>query len=225
MKIRGAIFDMDGTLIDSLVFWNILWNKLGKKYLNDESFYPTAAQDRATRTMTTENATNYIYNIYKFGESSKALYEEVNNYIIDFYMNDVKIKKGTIEFLKYLKNIGIKMCVASATDKPFIEKVLQKFCLEKYFDGVFSCADIGIGKDKPDIYFIAADFLKMKPTDICVFEDSATAVVTAKTANFRTVGIYDENNYGQDILKANSDIYINKKENIDKLIGLFCKKS
>ena len=222
MKIRGAVFDLDGTLINSLIFFGILWKRLGKKYLNDESFYPTAEQDRAIRTMPTKDSMKYIYDIYKFGESGTALYEEVNDYTLDFYMNDVEMKKGTAEFLEYLKNIGVKMCVASATEKPFIEKILKKFCIEKYFDGVFSCADIGSSKDKPDIYYIAADFLKMKPSDICVFEDSATAVVTAKAAGFKTVGIYDENNYGHDILKANSDIYINKGESIDRLIGTFC---
>ena len=222
MKIRGAVFDLDGTLINSLIFWSTWWKRMGKKYLNDESFYPTAEQDRAIRTMPTKDAMKYIYDIYKFGESCKALIDEMNECTIDFYMNDVEMKKGTAEFLEYLKNIGVKMCVASATKKLFVEKVLKKFCIEKYFDGVFSCADIGSGKDKPDIYYIAADFLKMKPSDICVFEDSATAVETAKAAGFKTVGIYDENNYGHDILKANSDIYINKGESIDRLIGTFC---
>ena len=68
---------------------------MGKKYLNDESFYPTAEQDRAIRTMPTKDAMKYIYDIYKFGESCKALIDEINECTIDFYMNDVEMKKGT----------------------------------------------------------------------------------------------------------------------------------
>ena len=60
MKIRGAVFDLDGTLINSLIFFGILWKRLGKKYLNDESFYPTAEQDRAIRTMPTKDSMKYI---------------------------------------------------------------------------------------------------------------------------------------------------------------------
>lgn len=95
MKIRGAVFDLDGTLINSLIFWSTWWKRMGKKYLNDESFYPTAEQDRAIRTMPTKDAMKYIYDIYKFGESCKALIDEINECTIDFYMNDVEMKKGT----------------------------------------------------------------------------------------------------------------------------------
>ena len=78
-----------------------------------------------------------------------------------------------------------------------------------------SCADIGAGKDKPDIYIAAKNALGLTAEDICVFEDSYVALETAKNAGFKTVGIFDKNNYGQDRLKAASLIYIKEGEPLD----------
>ena len=220
MKIKGAIFDMDGTLLDSLGFWNIAWSKVGEKYLGDPSFYPTEEEDKAVRTMFMQEAMDYIYGIYGFGSSSAELYNELNELIDDFYLNTAKLKNGACELLDYLKNSNKKICIASATERPFIEKVAKNLGISNYFDKIFSCADIGKSKDVPDIYNNAAEFMGYSADDICVFEDSALAISTAKKAGFKTVGIYDKYNYGQDIIRKNADIYIDENESFKKIIGI-----
>ena len=90
--------------------------------------------------------------------------------------------------------------------------------IDGYFEKFFSCADLGVGKDKPDVFLLAADYLGAKPGEICVFEDSALAVQTAAGIGMKTVGIFDRNNYGQDILKATATVYIAEGESLAGVI-------
>lgn len=216
MNIKAAIFDMDGTLVNSLTFWEYAWPKFGAKYLGKEDFYPSAEDDKAIRTMTMVGCWEHMVKQYGFPKSAKELASETNDLCEKYYMEVVDVKEGTLEFLEYLKSKGIRMCVASATAKYLVEKVVKRFGLDKYMETVISCADIGKGKDCPDVFIAAAKYLGAEISETCVFEDSALAVKTAKTAGFKTVGIYDKYNYDHDILKANSDIYIADGETVMK---------
>lgn len=220
MNFKNAIFDMDGTLIDSLIFWDILWSELGEKYLNDKNFRPSREDDKAVRTLTLKDGMELIHKNYGIAESSEKLLEETNNSIIRFYSEKVELKNGVLEFLEFCHNSGCKMCIASATATEFLKIVLNRFCLGKYFSGVFSCADIGIGKEKPDIFLIANEHLGSDISDTWVFDDSLVAVKTAKAAGFKVVGIYDRFNFGQDEIKREADYYIDNGETLQKLIDL-----
>ena len=216
MNIKAAIFDMDGTLVNSLTFWEYAWPKFGAKYLGKEDFYPSAEDDKAIRTMTMVGCWEHMVKRYGFPKSAKELASETNDLCEKYYMEVVDVKEGTFEFLEYLKSKGIRMCVASATAKYLVDKVVKHFGLDTYMETVISCADIGKGKDCPDVFIAAAKYLGADISETCVFEDSALAVKTAKTAGFKTVGIYDKYNYDHDILKANSDIYIADGETVMK---------
>lgn len=218
MEIKSAIFDMDGTLINSLIFWDILWSELGKKYLNDENFRPTAEDDKAVRTLTMKDGMELIHKNYNIAESVEKLLEEVSASIVRFYSEIVELKSGVKEFLDFCYENGTKMCVASATATEFLKIALKRCDIEKYFSCIFSCADIGIGKEKPDIFLIAKDHLGTEISETWVFDDSAVAIDTAHKAGFKTVGIYDKFNYGQEEIKLTADIYIGENENLTKLI-------
>lgn len=217
--IKGAIFDMDGTLIDSLMLWNIVWNKFGDVFCNGKKFSPSEADDKKIRTMTLKDAMYYMHSQYGIGQNGDELLETTDKIIRDFYSNDVKLKDGVADFLKYCYNKGIKMCIASATDIGLI-KVAAKHCnIEKYFDAVLSCAEIGKGKDEPDIYIKALECLGTKPDETCIFEDSHVAIETAHKLGVKTVGIYDKYNYDQDKIKKIAEIYIDDGESLKKLIN------
>ena len=111
------------------------------------------------------------------------------------------------------------MCVASATDKKYLPIALDACGLTSYFDTVLSCAELGVGKDKPDIYLAALAALGTNASETCVFEDSFVALETAKKAGFHTVGIYDENNFGQERLCQASDLYLSKGISLDEAIA------
>ena len=218
MKIEAAIFDMDGTLVDSLMLWDVLWSTFGDKYLNDKSFSPSVEDDKKVRTLTLKDAMLLIHNNYKLGESGEELLSLANSIMIDFYANSVELKDGVREFLEHCKNKGVKMCIASATAPELIYIALKHCDIEKYFLKVFSCGTIGKGKDEPDVFLQAAEFLGAEIKDTWVFEDSLTAIETAAKIGMPTVGIYDKFNYGQDKIKEIATEYINSTETILKLI-------
>jgi len=216
--LKGAIFDMDGTLINSLIIWDVIWSKLGEKYGGDPDFRPTEADDRAVRTMTLPAAMDFIHDAYKLGENGRQLLDTTDCIIEDFYANEVELKSGVIETLEYLKARGVKMCVASATDKRLLAIAMKHCGLDGYFSAVLSCADIGKGKDQPDIYLAALSHLGTANDETCIFEDSLTAIRTAVGIGLKTVAIYDACNYGQDEMARIADVYISEGESMNRLI-------
>ena len=217
-EIKGAIFDMDGTLVDSLMVWDVVWEKLGEKFLNDRTFKPEKKDDKAVRTKTLKDAMDYIYSVYNIGNSSEELLSTVNEIIESFYANDVELKKGVSEFLEYCSGKGIKMCIASATDTELIKIAVRHCNIEKYFSHIVSCADIGKGKDQPDVYIKAMECLGTSKEESCVFEDSHIAIATAHKLGLKTVGIYDKYNFGHEEMKKIATAYIDDGESLMKLI-------
>ena len=219
MKIKGAIFDMDGTVIDSLMFWDSLWQKIGEKYLSDPSFRPTDEINKKVRTMIYSDAMAYFRECYKIPVDTAEFVRFTSDGLYDFYRNTATVKEGAKELLAYLKSRGIPICLASATAMPEVKFTLECHGLAQFFGNLLSCADIGAGKDKPDIYLMASEWMGLSPEDICVFEDSHVALETAKGIGFRTVGVYDRYSPGQELLAGLADIYLGEKQNLAELIG------
>lgn len=220
MNMKAAIFDMDGTLVDSLMIWEVIWSTFGKKYLNDPKFAPSMEDDKKVRTLTLKEAMNLIHRNYRLGENGEELLALANEIMLDFYANRVELKSNVREFLEFCSNHGVKMCVASAT-APELLRVAMKHCdIEKYFLKIFSCSLLGKGKENPDIFLLASDFLGETIEDTWVFEDSLTAIETATKIGMNTVGIYDRFNYGQERIKEIATTYIAEGETLLKLMEL-----
>ena len=133
-NIRLFLFDMDGTLINSLFFWNIFWEKLGEKYLLDKNFRPDVEDEKRVRATMFKEAMQLVHEKYVPVASADELLEFGNALIVWFYSEVVKIKDGVFEYLDYLKANNIKMCIASATAKDMIKIAVKSCSLEKYFD-------------------------------------------------------------------------------------------
>lgn len=218
MDIKAAIFDMDGTLIDSLCVWEIVWEELGLRLGKGAGFRPSKEDDKAVRTMLLIDAMELIHKNYNLGESGKQVHDIAAEITERFYREKVTLKNGVREYLEHLKTLGIPMCVASATAPNLIKHAAEHCRLYDYIDLFVSCADVGKGKEEPDVFLYALEKLGGDLETTCVFEDSALALTTAKNAGFLTVGIYDPHTFDHEKLKKAADIYIDKGEDYFKLL-------
>ena len=218
MNIKAAIFDMDGTLVDSLMVWDVLWSAMGEKYRNDNTFRPIKEDDKKVRTLILADAMELIHKNYGLGGSGAELLQMTNDFMKDFYANTVTLKKDVREFLEYCKEKGVKMCIASATAPDLIAVALKHCEIESYFSKIFSCAEEGKGKEEPDVFLRACDHFGESLEETWVFEDSLVAIKTAVKIGMPTVGIYDAYNYGQKEVKEIATEYIADGESLLKLI-------
>jgi HAD superfamily hydrolase (TIGR01509 family) len=218
MNMKAAIFDMDGTLVDSLMIWDVIWSTFGKTYLNDLKFKPSVEDDKKVRTLPLKDAMYLIHDHYHLGKSGDEVLKLANRILFDFYATDVQLKPGVAEFLEYCYHHNVKMCMASATAPELLDVALKHCDIEKYFSKIFSCGTLGKGKESPDVFLLANEFLGEKMEDTWVFEDSLTAIETVTKIGMKTVGIFDRFNYGQERIEAIATTYIAEGETLLKLI-------
>ena len=218
MNIKGAIFDLDGTLIDSLFYWERLWKLLGKKYLNDETFLPPLDMQKAVRTVTFTDAAKMLHDTFGFGNDPEEIYTIMYDYCIEIYRTEVTFKPGVKELLEHLKSKGIKMCIASASMPELLRTIFDRFGLDDYIPKIITCAEIGKGKSHPDVFIAAEEYMGTAREDTWVFEDSLVALQTASKAGFQTVGVFDENNFGAIGVEEVSTEYIGEGDSFLRLL-------
>ncbi len=204
MEFKVAIFDLDGTLIDSNGVWEkldrIIFEKLG--ITADEKFFNEAA------AMTYEA----IYKkMVEFG--AKITFEEflseINRLAFKEYSENIPLKDGALEYLIKLKNNDVKIALATASPKILYEAVLKNCGVYDLFDLTLSVDDVLKGKDFPDIYLKVANFFGVENEDCVVFEDVLTGILTANKIGMKTVGVYDfYSEYLEEVLRENSSKYI-----------------
>lgn len=204
MIIKGAIFDMDGTLLDSMT----IWDTLAEDYLRSLGVEPRENLSERFKTMSIEQAADYYISRYGIEKSNSEIIKDINCMIEEFYVCEAPLKAGVKEFLEMLHNEGTIMCVATTIDKKIASKALGRCGVSGYFTDIITCGDTGSGKDEPEIYEKALACLGTGKEYTFVFEDALHAAKTAKKAGFPVVGVYDASEASQDELKACTDVYL-----------------
>ena len=205
MDKKFAIFDMDGTLIDSMGFWK----NLATEYLTTKGIaeIPWEILERIRPMTMSESAALFKQ---EFGLTGDV--EAQMNAMIDaHYRKDIPLKPGVQEYLEILHRLGVRMCVASATAEQLMESCLTRLGGRQYFDFLLSCETVGAGKRSPLVYHESARRLGADSRETAVYEDALYAVQTAKAAGFHVVGVYDDGAAGnwQTIRKLADEIVIN----------------
>ncbi len=204
-NIKGAIFDLDGTIFDSMH----IWSEIGLLFLKNKGIEPPPGVEDEFVKMSMSQAAEYYIRNYDNNATVLDIVNEVNKLVEGFYFNQVVKKSGTTEFLEYLKNRGVKICAATATDKYLVEKALERNGLSDYFSEIFTCSSVGAGKDSPVIYDKALEHLGTSKEDTFVFEDALYAIETAYKAGYKIVGINDISEKADaETVKALCDCYI-----------------
>lgn len=191
MDKRFAIFDMDGTLVDSMVYWK----RLATEFLESKGVLeisPTVLERIKPMTMT-ESAALFIEE-YELSGTDESVAEEMNAMMDEHYRRDIPLKPGVTVYLEALQRKGVAMCVASATAEELMDACLSRLGVAHYFSFLLSCETVGIGKNRPDVYWESAKRLGAESAEIAVYEDALYAAETAKNAGFYTVAVRDDSN-------------------------------
>ena len=212
-NIQGVIFDLDGTILDSMH----IWSDIGLLFLKNKGIEPPEGiEDEFVKMSMVQAAEYYIKNIDPTA-TVMDIVNKVNSLVQGFYFNEVIKKSGVEDFLNFLKNKNVKMCIATATDKHLVKKALERNGILEYFSEIFTCSSVGAGKDTPVIYDVALKHLGTPKENTFVFEDALYAIETANKAGYNIVGINDiSEKANPDDVKKLCDYYINNYSEIYK---------
>lgn len=211
-EITGAIFDVDGTLLDSMK----AWEGLAERYLISKGIEPENGLSQRLKTCTVSQAAEYYRERYGLNLSVDRIIAETNDIIRRFYENQAEMKPGVKELLGYLCNQNVKMCVATATDRELIVPALKRNGIFDCFSQILCGDDVKSGKDSPEIFYKALKILKTDVQTTWVFEDALHAAQTAKKAGLKVVCVYDKTSrQNQGELMDLADLYLKSFEELD----------
>lgn len=216
--IKGAIFDIDGTLLDSMP----IWSDVGERYLRQRGIQAEEGLGEVLFAMSLEQGAAYLKNSYRLPEQENQIRQGVLDIVEQFYRREVLLKQGAKEFLRQLLQRHIPLALATTGDEALAMAALERLGIAGYFKAIFTCTALGTNKHEALIYKTAAEFLGSSPEETAVFEDVLHALLTAKKAGFVTVAVRDaaSSRDKEQILKT-ADIYAESfsDKHLLKLIG------
>ena len=213
MRIRGAIFDVDGTLLDSM----FIWDTIGEAYLRSIGYQPKENLNETFKNMSLHQAARYYQTEYGVTRSIDEIMDGVNAMLERYYRFEVPLKPGVAELLERLRQGGVRLCIATATDRHLVEAALDRCGVLSCFGEIFTCNEVGHGKDEPDIFEEALRFLGTEKAETVVFDDALYAVRTAKEAGFPVAAVYDSHEKAQDQIRMLADVYLEELTQLDKI--------
>lgn len=210
-NIQGAIFDMDGTIIDSM--W--VWYTINKDYLYKRNLSMPPDLKEKIETMTFKESALYFKDRFQIEDSVETIMDEWNEMAKSSYSNGVKLKPGVYEYLTKLKEKDIKIGLATSNYSKLVDLALSQNNIKHFFDAITTTEEVEREKSFPDIYLLTAKKLNVEPEKCVVFEDILPAIKGAKLAGMTVVGVQDEYSLDQwESIMEHSDHWIEKYDEL-----------
>lgn len=208
---KAVIFDLDGTLVDSLG----IWGDIDIEYLGSYGLeVPNGLQHEIEGLSFTETAA-YFKEHFPIKESLDEIKETWKQMAMEKYRYSVQLKAGVSKFLPYLKEKGILMAVASSNDRTLIEAVLESHGIRGFFSNIVTACEVNRGKPAPDVYLRAAQKLGVKPEECLVFEDIVAGIMAGKNAGMRVCAVEDGYSmFQKEEKRQTADYYITTYEEV-----------
>ena len=187
MEFQGAIFDLDGTLVDSM--W--IWDDLVQRFLEGRGLSVPAGLPDRFKNMTFETSSEYVAVHFPLQMSPQEIQEAWSGMIFHYYERELSLKEGAEEYLHFLHDNGIKLVLATSNFRRTAEAFLENNGVRSLFEAVLISDEVGKNKQHPDIYLQAADALGVPPSNCMVFEDILVGVKTAKQAGMLVTAVED----------------------------------
>ena len=205
-NIKAAIFDLDGTLINSMS----LWDQIDIDYLTSKNIPVPDDLNNEISHLSFNQVAVYFKERFKLKDSLDEIKNTWNTMAYNHYSSDITLKDGVVEFLDFLKKSNIKIGLATSNSTELLEASLKFNKIYDYFDAITITDEVSIGKHEPDVYLLAAKKLNVKPEECIVFEDILVAVKGAKKAGMKVIAVEDEcSSLDKDEIIKISDEFIN----------------
>ena len=179
-----SIFDVDGTILDSMG----VWNTLASRYIRSLKKEPEENLDEIVSEMSLEQSATYLKNYYKINKSEEVIISEVLHLISDYYMYEVKLMPGFKEFISNYDSVNV---IGTSCDEKLVKIALNRLGVLNYFEDIITCSKVNKSKNDPDFYLACAQVLNQRPEDIVVFEDADYCIDVARKIGFKVIKIRD----------------------------------
>ena len=187
MNFKAAIFDLDGTLLDSMS----IWSNLAQEFLLRHNINEEIDLDGKLGVISMRNALEYLIKEFAIDISLDAAYRETWQIVEEFYRSCATVKPGIRRILDHLQKNNIPCGVITATETDLVVPALERAGLSGYFQEIFSCSALQTSKRTPEIFFRMSQVLGVAPADTVVFEDALYAAVTARNAGYAVAAVFD----------------------------------
>ena len=187
-NIKACIFDLDGTLVDSM--W--MWPDIDREYLNRFGIeYDDNLKNEIDGISFHETAV-YFKNKFGISDSVEKICKDWEDMALDKYKYEVKEKPGCTRFLEHLKSRGIKMGIATSNNRKLVDAVLNSLNMKDFFEVITTSDEVKRGKPAPDVYLTTANLLNVEPKNCLVFEDVVAGIMAGKSAGMKVCAIEDD---------------------------------
>lgn len=205
MNFKGAIFDLDGTLLDSMR----VWKSVDEQFFERRGIAMPTDYGESVKNMHFPTAAAYTKDRFSLPDSEESIMNEWHSLCLEAYENHIKLKDGAAEYLLSLREKGIKIAYATSNSETLCEAVLRANGVWNMFNAKAYSEETGKNKTEPDVYLLAAERLGLTPSECAVFEDIAVGAESAKRGGFAVCGVYDKTSEKDaEKIKSVADMYI-----------------